>query len=65
MPEGVRGWLALNPFTFYADAFRALLLHHGTIGIERVLVALMTAAIVLLAGHSLFRRLDPHFEDFL
>ena len=65
MPENVRGWLALNPFTFYADAFRAVLLHHGTIGIERVLVALAIAAIVLFAGHALFRRLDPHFEDFL
>lgn len=65
VPEGMRGWLALNPFTFYADAFRALLLNHGEIGIGRVAVALAIAAIVLLAGHLLFRRLDPHFEDFL
>ncbi|HSS05664.1 MAG TPA: hypothetical protein VLK83_00835 [Rhodanobacteraceae bacterium] len=61
----MRSWLALNPFTFYADAFRALLLNHGEIGIGRVAVALAIAAIVLLAGHLLFRRLDPHFEDFL
>lgn len=65
MPEGVRAWLALNPFTFYADAFRAFLLHHGTVGIERIAIALVTAAFVLFAGHWLFRRLDPHFEDFL
>ena len=65
MPEGLRGWLALNPFTFYADAFRALLLHHGAVGIERFAIALVVAALVLLAGHLLFRRLDPHFEDFL
>ncbi|HEY6986039.1 MAG TPA: ABC transporter permease [Rhodanobacteraceae bacterium] len=65
VPESVRGWLALNPFTFYADAFRAFLLHHGVVGVERVLIALATAAVVLLAGHLLFRRLDPHFEDFL
>ena len=65
VPENLRGWLALNPFTFYAEAFRALLLHHGTIDLAHVAIALATAAIALLAGHSLFRRLDPHFEDFL
>ena len=65
VPESVRGWLALNPFTFYADAFRAVLLHHGEVGPKHLALALATAAIVLLAGHFLFRRLDPHFEDFL
>jgi lipopolysaccharide transport system permease protein len=65
MPERVRGWLDLNPFTFYADAFRAVLLHHGEVSLTRIVLALATAAIVLLAGHYLFRRLDPHFEDFL
>lgn len=65
MPESVQPWLDLNPFTFYADAFRAVLLHHGELGVERIAIALVTAAIVLLVGHLLFRRLDPHFEDFL
>jgi lipopolysaccharide transport system permease protein len=65
MPERVRGWLDLNPFTFYADAFRAVLLHHGEVSLARIATALAIAAIVLLAGHYLFRRLDPHFEDFL
>ena len=65
VPERVRGWLDLNPFTFYADAFRALLLHHGELSPARIALALATAAIVLFAGHALFRRLDPHFEDFL
>ena len=65
VPDRMRGWLAFNPFTYYADAFRAVLLHHGEVGMVRTAVALATAAIVLLAGHALFRRLDPHFEDFL
>jgi lipopolysaccharide transport system permease protein len=65
MPERMQHWLALNPFTFYADAFRALLLHHGEVGLTRLAIALAVAAIVLLVGHRLFRRLDPHFEDFL
>jgi lipopolysaccharide transport system permease protein len=58
-------WLVLNPFTFYADAFHALLLHHGEVGRARFAMALVVAAVVLLVGHRVFRRLDPHFEDFL
>ena len=63
--ERFRGWLDLNPFTFYADAFRMMLLHHGEVGITRIAIALLTSAVVLLVGHAIFRRLDPHFEDFL
>ncbi|MET0230154.1 MAG: ABC transporter permease [Rhodanobacteraceae bacterium] len=58
-------WLVLNPFTFYADAFHALLLHHGEVGLRRLAIALAVAAVVLFVGHRVFRRLDPHFEDFL
>jgi len=65
IPERMRGWLDLNPFTFYADAFRAVLLHHGTLAFSTVAIALAVAGIVLLVGHRIFRRLDPHFEDFL
>jgi lipopolysaccharide transport system permease protein len=65
MPDYVRGVVQLHPFTFYAEAFRALLLHHGTIDVAQVAIALVVAAVMLLAGHALFRRLDPHFEDFL
>ena len=63
--ERFRAWLDLNPFTFYADAFRVALLHHGEVDATRIAIALATAAIVLLIGHRIFRRLDPHFEDFL
>ena len=63
--ERFRAWLDLNPFTFYADAFRVALLHHGEVDATRIAVAVATAAIVLLIGHRIFRRLDPHFEDFL
>jgi lipopolysaccharide transport system permease protein len=60
-----RTWLDLNPFTFYADAFRVVLLHHGDVDAKRIAIAVVTAAVVLLIGHRIFRRLDPHFEDFL
>jgi lipopolysaccharide transport system permease protein len=65
LPERFRSLLDFNPFTFYAESFRALLLGHGDIGLGRILAALLIAAAVLGLGHWLFRRLDPHFEDFL
>jgi lipopolysaccharide transport system permease protein len=63
--ERSRAWLDLNPFTFYADAFRVALLHHGDVDAKRIAIAIATAAIALLIGHRIFERLDPHFEDFL
>ena len=65
LPERVRAWLDLNPFTFYAESFRALLLHHGSVDPVHVGMALATAILCLLVGHWVFRRLDAHFEDFL
>ncbi|RYD15598.1 MAG: ABC transporter permease [Lysobacteraceae bacterium] len=65
LPERVRGLLDLNPFTFYAESFRAVLLGHGSFDPTRFGIALVLAAGLLIAGHWLFRRLDRHFEDFL
>jgi len=65
VPERFRRWLDLNPFTFYADAFRAVLLHHGSIDATRIAIAVLVAVLALVIGHRIFRRLDPHFEDFL
>jgi homopolymeric O-antigen transport system permease protein len=42
-----------------------VLLHHGDTDAKRIAIAVATAVIVLLIGHRIFRRLDPHFEDFL
>jgi lipopolysaccharide transport system permease protein len=55
----------VHPFTFYADAFRVALLHHGEVGVERIAIALLVALLALLVGRWIFRRLDPYFEDFL
>jgi homopolymeric O-antigen transport system permease protein len=65
VPERFQRLLDLNPFTFYADAFRAALLHHGDIGAMRVAIAALVALLALAIGHRIFRRLDSHFEDFL
>jgi lipopolysaccharide transport system permease protein len=65
MPERFRGLLDFNPFTFYAESFRAFLLDHGAFDFRSLLVAVLVAAVVLWVGHGVFRRLDSHFEDFL
>lgn len=65
VPAPIQPWLSLNPFTFYAEAFHALVLGHGSITAISLLAALAVAALALLGGYRLFRRLDRHFEDFL
>ena len=65
LPERFRGLLDWNPFTFYAESFRALLLDYGAFNFRHFAVALIVAALSLLVGYWTFRRLDPHFEDFL
>jgi lipopolysaccharide transport system permease protein len=65
LPERYQGLLDLNPFTFYVEAFRSLLLGYGEFPWRGLVISVATAALILALGHWLFRRLDPHFEDFL
>ncbi|MEO6688395.1 MAG: ABC transporter permease [Dokdonella sp.] len=65
LPQRFRGLLDFNPFTFYAESFRALLLDYGAIDLRHLGIALLVASATLMIGHWLFKRLDPHFEDFL
>lgn len=65
VPGPIQPWLSLNPFTFYAEAFHALVLGHGVLVPMSALYALLVALAALLGGRALFRRLDRHFEDFL
>lgn len=65
LPQQWRGWLDANPFTFYAESFRALLLGYGDVRPGMLTLACLIATLTFLCGWWLFRRLDPHFEDFL
>lgn len=65
LPERYQGWLDFNPFTHYAEFFRAVLLHTGQLGITAQALSLLIAVTVLALGFGAFRRLAPHFEDFL
>ncbi len=65
VPEGVRPWVAANPFGWLVDRLRdalldgRLALHWGDA------VALTAALAIFFAGRWVFRRLSPHFEDFV
>ena len=65
VPERLRPWVAANPFGWLVvrlrDAFLDgdLALHWGDA------VALAVALALFFAGRWVFRRLSPHFEDFL
>ena len=65
MPERFRAAMDLHPFTFYAESSRALLLDYGDFSAMKLLTAVAIALLTLLIGYLAFRRLDPHFEDFL
>jgi len=65
VPPAYRSLLDFNPFTFYAESFRAILLGHGVLDGRRLSVACAVAFGAVLLGHLLFQRLKPHFEDFL
>jgi lipopolysaccharide transport system permease protein len=65
LPERYQGWMDFNPFTHYVEFFRATLLHSGSVGLSAQLVSMLVALVVLAIGFVVFRRLGPHFEDFL
>ena len=65
LPERWRGALDFNPFTFYAESMRAVLLDYGDFSFRALSVACFVAILTLAFGYWTFRRLDAHFEDFL
>lgn len=65
LPEAYRPLLGFNPFTHYPEFFRGVLLHSPSPSLASDFIALCGAALALAIGWLLFRRLDPHFEDFL
>ncbi len=65
VPERVRPWLAANPFGWLVGRMREALLE-GRLSLQwGDAVAVMVAVALFLAGRAVFRRLSPHFEDFL
>jgi len=65
VPEGLRPWVAANPFGWLVGRLRDALLE-GRVSFEWMDgVAAVVALALLFAGRAVFRRLSPHFEDFV
>jgi ABC-type polysaccharide/polyol phosphate export permease len=65
VPAGIRPWVAANPFGWLVDRLRDALLD-GRLALQwSDAIALAAALALFFAGRWVFRRLSPHFEDFL
>ena len=65
VPEGVRPWVAANPFGYLVDRLRDALLD-GRLALEwGDAVAAAVALGLFVSGRWLFLRLSPYFEDFV
>ena len=65
VPEGVRPWVAANPFNWVVGRLRDGLLE-GRLSLQPSDALAVAIAIALfVAGRWVFRRLSPHFEDFV
>jgi ABC-type polysaccharide/polyol phosphate export permease len=65
VPESVRPWVAANPFGWVVGRLRDALLD-GRVALQwGDAVALAAAIAVFFTGRWVFRRLSPHFEDFV
>lgn len=65
VPDSLRPWVAANPFGWIVGRLRDALLD-GNLGLQwEDAVAVAVAVALLAAGRAFFRRLSPHFEDFV
>jgi ABC-type polysaccharide/polyol phosphate export permease len=65
VPESVRAWVAVNPFGWLVGRLRDALLDGRLAPQPSDAVALVVALLLFAGGRWMFRRLSPHFEDFL
>ncbi|HEV7412248.1 MAG TPA: ABC transporter permease, partial [Casimicrobiaceae bacterium] len=65
VPEGMKPWVAANPFGYLVDRLRDALLD-GRLGLVwGDALAVVVALALFAAGRWVFLRLSPHFEDFV
>ena len=65
VPAHLRPWVAANPFSYIVERMRDALLD-GRLAFEPGdALALAVALALFFGGRWLFRRLSPHFEDFV
>jgi ABC-type polysaccharide/polyol phosphate export permease len=64
IPKSVEAWVRYNPFAWFSERMREILLQGSGLVAGDAWVALACVA-VLLGGLWFFNRLSPSFEDFL
>ena len=65
VPETVRPWVAANPFGWLVTRMRDALLDGSLALHPGDALAVIVAVAMFAAGLWMFRRLSPHFEDFV
>ena len=65
VPEGMRPWVAANPFGYLVDRLRDALLDGRLALAWGDAIAVLVAVGLFAAGRWVFLRLSPHFEDFV
>jgi len=65
VPAAMRPWVAANPFSWLVARLRDALLEGNLAARPGDAVALAVAIALFFGGRWVFRRLSPHFEDFL
>jgi ABC-type polysaccharide/polyol phosphate export permease len=65
VPESIRPWIAANPFAWLVTRMRDALLDGRMAFVPSDALAVAIAIALFAAGVWMFRRLAPHFEDFI
>jgi ABC-type polysaccharide/polyol phosphate export permease len=65
VPEPWRHWLLLNPMTPLVDLYRQAFLGSALRVPDGLWILAVAAAIAMMAGHLICRRLEPHLADQL
>ena len=65
VPKDLQPVVAANPLTFVLERLHEALVFNPGLPTLEDAAMIVVAALILLAGYAIFRRLSPHFEDFV
>ena len=65
VPKSLQPVVSANPLTFLLERLHEALLFKPAWPDSADLIALLCGLLVLLTGYAIFKRLSPHFEDFV
>jgi lipopolysaccharide transport system permease protein len=65
VPKSLQPVVSANPLTYLLERLHEALLFKPTLPDFGDLIALLCATLLLLTGYAVFKRLSPHFEDFV